>query len=178
MTRSRLPSPSQHSPLQATHCRAARLFRQQGVVNFFSVTRTLLCGRVSRCELRFLRSTWGTFCRAPLGSSTGCEGISEKNWLRRFSPSFLGVFTPRTEIAALPVRSKPLLAARPWRQVSPQRRNSFFGRRRELLEWSRWDSNPRPSACKADALPIELRPQVACPELRTVPIRQVPEFPR
>ena len=26
-------------------------------------------------------------------------------------------------------------------------------------EWSRRDSNPRPSACKADALPAELRPQ-------------------
>lgn len=25
--------------------------------------------------------------------------------------------------------------------------------------WRRWESNPRPSACKADALPIELHPQ-------------------
>src|SRR5262249_26383830 len=26
--------------------------------------------------------------------------------------------------------------------------------------WRKWDSNPRPSACKADALPAELFPQV------------------
>ena len=25
-------------------------------------------------------------------------------------------------------------------------------------EWRRWDSNPRPPACKAGALPAELRP--------------------
>ena len=32
-----------------------------------------------------------------------------------------------------------------------------------LKKWSgRWDSNPRPSAWKADALPTELRPQVGC----------------
>lgn len=30
-----------------------------------------------------------------------------------------------------------------------------------LCWWRRWESNPRPSACKADALPIELRPRIA-----------------
>ena len=27
--------------------------------------------------------------------------------------------------------------------------------------WSGWDSNPRPPACKADALPAELPPRVS-----------------
>ena len=27
--------------------------------------------------------------------------------------------------------------------------------------WRLWDSNPRPSACRADALPAELNPQMA-----------------
>ena len=33
-------------------------------------------------------------------------------------------------------------------------------RRPELFWWRKWDSNPRPSACKADALPAELFPQI------------------
>ena len=38
--------------------------------------------------------------------------------------------------------------------------SSRLGRRSPGQAWRRRDSNPRPSACKADALPVELRPPV------------------
>src|SRR5690606_26936057 len=31
---------------------------------------------------------------------------------------------------------------------------------RDITRWRRWDSNPRPPACKAGALPAELRPRL------------------
>ncbi len=46
------------------------------------------------------------------------------------------------------------------------------------VEWRRWDSNPRPPACKAGALPTELRPLVQVPEARSCAHArgQVPEI--
>lgn len=38
-------------------------------------------------------------------------------------------------------------------------RQIFFIEISSFRSWSRWESNPRPSACKADALPAELLPQ-------------------
>src|ERR1039458_912286 len=34
-----------------------------------------------------------------------------------------------------------------------------------MTEWRRWDSNPRPPACKAGALPAELRPRHSEPRI-------------
>ena len=61
--------------------------------------------------------------------------------------------------------SPPLLGRRqkhqaPGRRVTPPLRPPSYSRARPSYRpaWSGWDSNPRPPACKAGALPTELHP--------------------
>ena len=61
-------------------------------------------------------------------------------------------------------REVPAMHAR-WRAIRCQRcctpMRTTTAPSRDFVKWRRWDSNPRPPACKAGALPAELRPQMS-----------------
>lgn len=48
-----------------------------------------------------------------------------------------------------------LQAHAPTNEATPECKENLI-----LFQWSRRESNPQPSTCKADTLPIELRPQI------------------
>lgn len=89
----------------------------------------------------------------PQGGSTPLQGVGGSDRDRT-----CGLYHVKIALSRLSYR--PIRADTTLHTLAGYGTTNFIGQRTVVLyKWSLGDSNPRPSACKADALPTELRPQ-------------------